>query len=349
MSLPASRRTHDSSIAAPRSSIPPQEGRYDAYVSVNRGAGVWRVTPAVGSRVYAEHEYAFLRNRRDAEYWDGEGWCAFVTFDKSGVHCHQDKLSLMLFGCGKLLLADVEAKATVPHAFSSPVQRELNRSGLSQNTVMVDYRDQRGVDRLLTLLEYSDGPDEKRVTVADDRGLLYAGIRQSRTVIVRDDYVLDVFQVVGDSPHDIAWIIHTIGDPVIQWCSVQQSPGEVEIPGPGSWLRDLRVGVTDEAIRMRWSEDDVHLGMTMAAQPGTKVMTCGYPSSDEPDCPMTPMIIIERHQASTIYAAVYQAGRGDLPPIRITQREDGDDQVVYNVEGPWGQHRHRVLRLTGDE
>lgn len=304
-----------------------------------------REVPAVSSRVYAEHGYTFLRNRQGAEYWDGEGWCAFVTFDKSGVHCHQDKLSLMLFGCGKLLLADVEAKATVPHAFSSQVQRELNRGGLSQNTVMVDYRDQRGIDRLLPLLEYNDSPDEKRVTVADDHGLLYAGIRQSRTVLVRDEYVLDVFQVVGDSPHDIAWIIHTIGDPAMQWCSVQQSPAAVEIPGPGSWLRHFRVGVTDEVIRMRWSEDDVHLGMTMAAQPGTKVMTCGYPSSDEPDCPTTPMMIVERHVASTIYAAVYQAGKGDLPMIRITRGEDGDDQVVYSVEGPWGEHRHRVLRL----
>jgi len=250
-----------------------------------------------------------------------------------------------VFGCGKLLIADVEAKATVPHAFSSQVQRELNRCGLSQNTVMIDYRDQRGTDQLLSLIEYSDGPAEKRVTVSDKTGLLYEGIRQSRTVLVRDEYVLDVFQVVGSTPHDIAWIIHTIGDGVSQRCSVQQSPAKIEVPGPGSWLRDFRVGATDGEIRMCWSEDDVHLGMTMAAEPGTKVITCGYPWSDEPNCRTRPMTIIERHKTSTTYAAVYQAGRETLSQISITRLDDVDGKLVYRVDGPWGKQRHPIPQL----
>jgi hypothetical protein len=301
--------------------------------------------PRVSSRVYAEHGYAFLRDRENEDYWASDGWCAFLTFDKSGVHCNQDKLSLMLFGCGKLLIADVEAKATVPHAFSSQVQRELNRCGLSQNTVTIDYRDQRGIGERLSLLEYRDLPEEKAVTAADNKGLLYEGVRQSRTVCVRGEYVLDVFQVVGEAEHDIAWIIHTIGDPPSQRCSVEQSPAKIEIPGPGSWLRDFRIGTTDGEIRMGWSEDDVHFDMTMASGPGTKVITCGYPSTDEPNCATTPMVIIERNEARTIFAAVYQAGRDELPQTGIKRLEDVDGQLVYEIAGPLGQRCHYIRQL----
>jgi hypothetical protein len=301
--------------------------------------------PAVSSRIYQEHGYAFLRNRRDAKYWDSDGWCAFLTFDKSGVHCHQDKLSLMLFGCGRLLIADVEAKATVPHAFSSQVQRELNRGGLSQNAVMIDYRDQHGTGQKLSLIEYRDESDEKCVTVADNKGLLYDDVRQSRTICVRDEYVLDVFQIVASSEHDLAWIIHTIGDPAAQACSVELSPTQRKIPGGGAWLRGLQMGATDGEIRMDWSEDRVHFRMTMAAEPGTKIMTGGYPSTDEPNCPSTPMAIIERHATSTIYATVYQVGRREPPRISIRGRNDIDGELVYEIGGPWGRRHHHIRRL----
>lgn len=310
------------------------------------GADLSRLqAPPVSSRVYAAHGYAFLRDRQDAGYWDSDGWCAFVTFDRSGVHCHQDKLSLMLFGGGRLLIADVEARATVPHAFSSQVQRELNRGGLSQNTVMIDYRDQSGIDQKLSLLEYRDEPEEKLVTVADEKGLLYEGVRQSRTVCVRQEYVLDVFQIVAGAQKDMAWIIHTSVEPASQWCSVELSPTKIEIPGAGSWLKDFRVGTADGDLRMGWSNEGEQFGMTMAAEPGTKVITCGYPLSDEPDCLTLPMVIVERHKESTIYAVVYQVSRDELPPIRIKQRDDKKGRLIYEVAGPWGRQCHPIKKL----
>src|SRR5690606_11136217 len=97
-----------------------------------------------------------------------------------------------------------EGEATVPHAFSSQIQRELNRGGLSQNTVMIDGRDQRGSPTLLRLVEYRDLPDDKRVTAADETGILYDGVRQMRTVCMTPDYVLDIYQVdCGATPRQI--------------------------------------------------------------------------------------------------------------------------------------------------
>src|SRR5690606_351811 len=103
--------------------------------------------------------------------------------------------------------------ATVPHAFSSKIQGELNRGALSQNTVMIDGLDQRCSCEMLDLIEYRDLPDEKRVTAADRRGILYPGVRQSRSLTMTPDYILDVFQVdVGDQPRQIDWIVHIMDE-----------------------------------------------------------------------------------------------------------------------------------------
>jgi hypothetical protein len=301
--------------------------------------------PNITSCLYPEHGYAFLRYREGKDYWGSDGWCAFLTFDKSGVHSNNDKLSLMLFGQGKLLAPDVESRATAPHAFSSRVQRELNRSALSQNTVMIDYRDQRWTGERLWLEEYRNLPEEKVVTAIDRKGLLYEGVRQSRTICVRGEYVLDVFQVVSDTPHDIHWIIHTIGRVESQKASIALQPSQVQIPGPGSWLRDFKEGKSDGEIRIEWIEDSVRFRMTMAPKPETKVIVCGYPETDKPDAPTIPMLLVERRAASTIYAVVYQADNKDLPELHIQALGDVDGRLVYQVGGLRPNRKHLIPRL----
>jgi len=66
-----------------------------------------------------EHGYAFLRSHENELYWNNpDAVCAFLTYDRSGVHANADKLNLMLFGRNRMLLTDAESLATVPHAFS---------------------------------------------------------------------------------------------------------------------------------------------------------------------------------------------------------------------------------------
>ena len=302
-------------------------------------------SPHIKSRLYPEHGYGFLRDRQDEDYWASDGWCAFLTFDKSGVHANQDKLSLMLFGQGKLLIPDVEARATAPHAFSSQIQRQLNRSALSQNTVMIDYHDQRPIGERLWLEEFRDLPQEKVITAVDSKGLLYEGVRQSRTICARREYVLDVFQVVSDAPHDIHWVVHAIGNPESQNSSVVLESSELQIPGPGKWLREFKTGKSDGEIRIEWLEDSVRLKMTLAPEAGTKLITCGYPETDEPNCPTIPMLLVERHAARTIYAVVYQAGKSNLPEVHIKSLDNVNGHLVYQVSGPWPNRRHLIPRL----
>jgi len=301
--------------------------------------------PDAAGKLYPEHGYAFLRRPQDSRYWSDKGWCAFLTFDKSGVHTNQDKLSVMLFGCGRLLIPDTEARATAVHAFSAKVQRELNRSALSQNTVMIDEHNQRSISQRLRLQEYRLLPNEQVVTAVDDKGLLYQGVRQSRTVCLRRQYILDVFQVVSDSSHQIDWIAHTFGQLDQQKSTIKLQPANIHIDGPGQWLRDFQQADSDGEIRMQWHDGAVKFRMTLAGQPGTKVILCGYPQTDEPNCPTIPMVLVRRQAAKTTYAVVYQAAADNIPEVHLQGLPDSDGRRVYQVGGPWGSRRHLVPGL----
>jgi hypothetical protein len=100
--------------------------------------------PSVSSHLFRQHGYAFLRWEEGPETGGGRGVAAVLNFDRNGIHCHHDHLSLILFGGGRLLAPDPEAR-TSGHAFSRPVQRELNRSVICHNTVTVDGRTEQGI------------------------------------------------------------------------------------------------------------------------------------------------------------------------------------------------------------
>jgi len=302
--------------------------------------------PRAGTRLYREHGLALLRQHRDASYWTKPGWCAFLNFGRSDVHHHQDRLSLMVFGAGKLLEPDVESRATVPHAFSARVQRELNRTALSQNTVMVDYRSQRSIRKGLQVVQLRDAPDEKRVCVADPNGSLYAGVRQMRCIVVRPHYVLDVFQLESDQEHDYSWITHGAGRLESLRASVLLAPSTDGVRGPGgAWLRDVRRCETDSDVSVDCSVAEVKYRITIGGGPATEVIACGYPVNDQTDAALLPMLVIHRRAANATYVVVHQAGQADLRSIRVGQSRVDADQIVCSVECDGVKHEFRIPRL----
>jgi len=302
--------------------------------------------PPVRSRLFPEHGYAFLRTHGNAEYWNSDARCVFLTYDRAGVHSNADKLSIMLFGYGKLLLPDVEAKATVPHAFSSRVQRELNRGGLSQNTVMIDGQDQRGPGELLDLVEFRDLPAEKRVTAADRRGLLYEGVRQQRTICLTDHYVLDVFQVRCDAVRQVDWIIHVLDERAERVSGLEMKTCEPPATtGAWPWLRDFRAAVADGAWNASWRSDDVSVCLHMAGAPGTQVIECGYPATDDPKAARVPMLIVRRRAQETTFATVYTCGRTEGGPTKLAMLIDRDGRLAFEVDAGGGRGVHLVPRL----
>ncbi len=307
--------------------------------------------PPIRTMNLPEHGYALLRSHRDAAYWNNPAArLAFVTYDRSGVHANADKLSLMLFAGEQMVLPDVEGRATVYHAFSSRIQRELNRGTISHNTVMIDGQDQRMSSQMLPLIEFRDLPAEKRVTVADLDGVLYDGVRQMRTVAMTEHYVLDVFQVnTGDATRRIDWIAHTLDEHASlmdpdDTIKERSTPFTFPQEGPTRWLRDARSISNSGELSLSWKNETSALHMTMLDPQADQIILCGYPATDEPETPTIPMMIVRRHADRALFAAVWSTAE-KRPDIRIIPRGPREKRLHFEVFVNGQTRRHFVPDL----
>lgn len=306
--------------------------------------------PPIRSSLWREHGYVFLRSNENEKYWNNpDALCAFLTYDRSGVHANADKLSLSLFGRGRMLLSDVEGRATAIHAFSSRIQSQLNRGALAQNTVMIDGRDQRFSPKMLDLIEYRAAPDEKVATVADGRGVLYDGVRQMRSIWLMERYVLDVFQVRCDKPRQIDWVMHVLDEKAAlagDGRTAREQAQALELPrgGAWTWLRDARSYKPAGDVRLEWREAEASVRLIMLNSGAERVILCGFPSTDQPDSPSIPMLIVRHRGDSAIFAALWLIGDG--PKVaKLRQLSSRDGKLIFEVEGDGAKAVHLVPAL----
>ena len=296
--------------------------------------------PAVKSRVFPEHGHVILRSVEGKEYWNSDSWAAFLSFDLNSVHAHADKMDLILFGRGKVLAPDPETRASAQHAFSSQVQRELNRSTVCHNTLMVDGKGHAGIGEKLSLLEFKRSPKVKSATIADLKGLVYPGVKLQRTVVVTDACVLDVFQTASDTEHTYEWLFHAVDDKgetllgvgdgeTVRWGDPSASIAWRELPW--SWLRNPRSKAIDDTWQAEWRQGEVRFRLTMLGVPGTEVTLCDFPRNDKFEPPAIPMLIVRRTGKSATFIAVYQAEKGDLPAVTLSAAGDERRKLSIRV------------------
>jgi hypothetical protein len=256
--------------------------------------------------LFREHGYAFLRAEQGEESWGGKGIVVLLNFDRNGIHCHHDHLSLVLFGGGRLLAPDPEAR-TSGHAFSRPVQRELNRSVLCHNTIAVDGKVDQGIlSRPLEIAGWHLSEGEKSVRVVDREGKVYAGVELDRTITLSGRRVVDEFRVSSKEPHTYEWLFHAYDDEGIVRTGLAFEPGSLPEGAPWRWIRKPRQARTDGDWEASWQQGDVELRLKMAAAPGTEIMACDFPRDDRFTPPPIPMLVVRRRAMETTFSAVYE-------------------------------------------
>lgn len=224
-----------------------------------------------------------------------------------------DKLSLILFADGHLWLPDCEAKPSAEHAFSAQIQGRLNRETLCHNTLLVDGRSQRHPTGRLDLLEFERLPDLTRATFGDRHAQLYPGVRQLRTLIVRDSYVLDFFQATSAESHSFSWLTHVDGESVAS--SVQDwQPAELPRQGPESYLRQPRHAPIKERFWEIFSHQNKLFRLDLLTQGAEEVLACGFPRDDSPDPDTIPMRMVQGKGSTAWFLALYRrVNRTDEP------------------------------------
>jgi len=331
--------------------------------------------PVAKSRVFPEHGYAMLRSVEGRDYWGSNSWAAFMSFDLDSIHSHRDKLNLILFGQGRVWARDVEALSSAEHAFSSKVQKELNRSTICHNTLMVDRLDHRAIGQKLPLIEFESTKDTKTATAADLSGCVYPGVRLMRTIAVTKQYVLDVFQAdfiaslqfIGsiqvtkqyvldvfqadsESEHTFDWLFHAGSDDGITQIHVDSknpilwsAEKEEWRSPPWNWLRNARNTYTDQTWHAEWRQNNTRFKLSMLGVPATKITICDFPRNDRFEPPSIPMLLVTRRGRSALFVAVYQAGNEEIPDAHITISRDKSLKVTITICQK--SYTHEVMRL----
>lgn len=292
--------------------------------------------PPMRTRIWPEHGYIALRTQEGVDYWRGEGYSVFLSFESNGIHSHLDKFGMTAFGRGRHIAIDPEALASAQHAFSAQIQGELNRSTLCHNTVMVDGRNHNSIANKLALIDFIDSADLKLATIADERGAVYPGVRMMRTVAVTGDYIVDIFQVASEDEHTYDYLFHSYDDNgafAVEGDSAGE-PRAIDLGSdpPWKWLRNAREWAIDGDWWAIARQGSLTTRLAMAGEPGTRLVTCEFPSKDTFEKPAIPMLMARRTAKRTVFVGVLQAEAGDMPDVKIS------------VEG----YRHGLLRVKLD-
>ncbi len=285
--------------------------------------------PSMQTRIWPEHGYISLRTQEEDDYWRGEGYSVFLSYDSDGIHSHRDKFDLMVFGNGAHIAVDAEACSTAQHSFSSQIQNELNRTTLCHNTIMVDGKDHNPISSKLELEAFINNTGLKLATVSDNRGIVYPGVRLSRTVAATMEYVLDIFQAVSDEEHIYDYLFHSYDDGGAFRISSNSVHFELPESMPWKWLRNARHSTVDGNWHAVARQGEVTSRLTMVGHPGTRIITCEFPRKDNFEPPSIPMLIARHMGKSALFVAVLQAERGKLPSVDVHIKE----------------HRHQLLRI----
>ena len=288
--------------------------------------------PKAGTRLWPEHGYVMLRSQTGADYWKGEGFSAFLSYDRDTIHSQSDKLSMMVFGRGAHLAVDPEALATARHAFSSDVQKELNRSMICHNTIVVDQKGPSSATHPIDLLEFSQSADIALTTVGDLQGKLTPGVRLMRTVAATRDYVVDIFQAASEEPHTYEYLFHlpsSSGDfePVDGF-----QPFEMPTENPWKWLKNARSKGVEDDWQVDAKQGDLTTRLNICAASGTRAIVCQFPHKDDFTGVPIPMVIARRTAKSAVFVSVLQAERGPFPELSVTVQptRHGHLQVTVN-------------------
>ena len=168
-------------------------------------------------------------------------------------------------------------------------------------------------------------------------------MRQLRTLIVTEGYVLDLFQADAAKPHEFAWLIHIDGQPA---SGSVQATNEVALPrtAPWSYLRNARSGLSGTRAWETFAHDAHTLRLDLLADGPTEVVQCGFPRDDGPTPATVPMRLIKRQGNTAWFAAAY---RIDVPeePVEMDLTAAEGERATLTLHLGSKIYQHAVPRL----
>ena len=266
--------------------------------------------PAWRSRQFEQSDLVVLR----AGAGDDAVQAVLNTMGYQGGHSHADQLALVLYGLGQTLGPD---SGSIKYRI--PAHVEYFKQSIAHNTVVVDKESQRPSPA--ARLEAFAGSSSLQVARASSDAI-YPGVQMSRTLLLTDDYLIDIVQTASDREHTYDWVLRNLGvftTADLDFRPAAQSPGDAN---GYQYLQNVRSAPPGRAGRWQgeWQIDPnnrVRIDMFGQADDeyflaDSLIATDNY---DEIADVTVPVLLARRVAADTRYLSILQPYR-DTPPIR---------------------------------
>lgn len=284
--------------------------------------------PPAPSTVWPTYGLAMLRSDESPAYWtSGKAIAVFQLMSQGYGHDHRDKFSITLHGANRLFYPNYNAIQYENPAIG------WTRNSVSHNTLVVDEEDTRDVAH--RAIRHAFSPDAKFLATAEG---VFAGVAQTRALLLTREYLLDVFQAASAVPQTYDYLLHSFGRPELA------APARLQ---PTDALR-RRYGLVDNQRGFRtsepWSVDFVipdgdaagagpgsqhhpgaaaKLRLSMAAAPATLLVlgTWGerlarLVAEQQPGATLDrlTMLATRRRARATVFVATHEPYRGGATP-----------------------------------
>jgi hypothetical protein len=217
---------------------------------------------------------------------------------------------------------------------------------LCQNTVLVGAADQAAVPRKLDLVEFHSLPDAKRLSIGDLAGRLYPGVRQLRTIIARNEYVLDFFQLESPLTQRYTWLLHVDGIP-----KANSATGWVErpLPGAGPWkyLRSMKQASGSSPYWEVFEHEERRFRVDVFSDGPVEIVRCGFPVDDTGRPATRPMLLVSASRSKAWFAAVYRTAAGPADTGKLTLQDDVLQSYLATLPVQGKTFTHRIPKLAG--
>ena len=240
------------------------------------------------STLLANSGYAILRGGDD-EY------LLLKYGPPGGAHGHPDKLSLIL---------PAAAPDLGTPGYSSPLFESWYRQTISHNTVVLGCRSQSPAEGKLRCFR-ADGPFQ----VADAE-VAFESARLRRVILARDDYFLDLFFVVAETPRTIDWVWRNAG--TLSFAGESRALPALEGDGYAH-LAEPREVTTTAGSAFTWSTGGHRVSLWARPEIGTQWIAAQVPGNPPED--RHSMVLARREGTETVFAAVFHRHRGS-PRVR---------------------------------
>jgi oligo-alginate lyase len=266
------------------------------------------------SQVFPSAGHAVLRSRGAA------GLTAALTFSPyGGFHGHFDKLGFVFFGRRQELGVDPGRAAS--QAYRLPVHTQWYKATISHNTLVVDQESQKPAAGKLECFA-TDHKEYAAALASCDTA--YPGVKHKRLLLLTPACLLVCDHLISsDKERRFDWLYHNRGTQARCDAAVDAIDMSTQ-PAGYKYVQNARAGSTDGDIRVGFADGPLTVHLTMAGQPGSRVLTGDGPGASVLD--RVPLVMVTRQGKEARFAAV-------IEPVERTARPSVESLSWHTAQG----------------